>query len=79
MNLPRIPWLDPTLWQTQRYHHLAWFLYGCVEREHLLNLDACTNWWVKALWPAAAARQTTRGVSDRQRPLDRLGYGHVWR
>jgi hypothetical protein len=48
MNLPGMLWLDLTLLQTQRCHHLAWFLYGCAAREHLLNLDACLTWWVRA-------------------------------
>jgi hypothetical protein len=54
MNLPGMPWFDLTLLQTQRCHHLAWFLYGCAAREHVLNLDACLTWWVRAFTPAAA-------------------------
>ena len=60
MNVTGIPWIDLTLRQTQRCHHLAWFLYGCVEREHLLNLDACAIWWIRAFTPAVtlpAARE----------------------
>jgi len=40
LNTPITPWIDLTLHQAQRCHHLAWFLYGCLEREHLLNVDA---------------------------------------
>jgi hypothetical protein len=47
---------DLMLRQTQRCQHLAWFLYGCVEREHRLNLDACVTWWVQAFVPAATLR-----------------------
>jgi len=56
MNASGIPWVDLTLRQTQRCHHLAWFLYGCVEREHRLNVDACVTWWVQAFMPAATLR-----------------------
>ena len=54
MNPPGLPWIDWTLLQTQRVQHLAWFLHGCAAREHVLNLDACVAWWVRAFAPAAA-------------------------
>jgi hypothetical protein len=46
MNTPLTPWINLTLHQAQRYHRLAWFLYGWMEREQLLNLDAFVAWWV---------------------------------
>jgi len=54
MNLPCMPWMDLMLLQTQRCHHLVWFLYGCVEREHILSLNACLRWWGGTFTPAAA-------------------------
>lgn len=48
MNAPAIPWVQLMLQQTRRCHHLAWFLYGCVEREHRLNVDAYVIWWARA-------------------------------
>jgi len=63
MNAPGMPWIDLTLRQTQRCHHVAWFLYGCVEREHLLNVDACMTWWIRAFTPAAAL------PADREQPV----------
>jgi len=47
MNTPITPWIKLTLQQTQRCHHLAWFVYGCLEREHLLNMHALVAWWVR--------------------------------
>lgn len=58
-------WIDLTGVQTQRCHHLAWFLYGWIEREHVLNLNACAAWWIEAfvppagqLWSPASASRT---------------------
>lgn len=52
MNTLITPWTNLMLHQTQRCHHLAWFLYGCLEREQVLNLDACVAWWAPGRWPA---------------------------
>jgi hypothetical protein len=46
MNTPLTPWINPTLQQAQRCRHLAWFLYGWLERELLLNMEAFVEWWV---------------------------------
>ena len=64
MTVPGMPWIDLTLQQTQRCHHLAWFLYECVEREHRLNLDACVTWWLQAFTPAAAQQTSARRLSS---------------
>lgn len=48
MMTPITAWIHLTLHQAQRCHHLAWFLYGCLERAHLLNMDAFgASWWRK--------------------------------
>lgn len=47
MNTPMTPWIDLTLEQARRWQHLVWFLYGWVEREHLLNLDALAAGWLR--------------------------------
>ncbi len=44
MNTPLAPWINLTLRQAQRCHHLAWFLYGWLEREQMLNLEAFVEW-----------------------------------
>jgi hypothetical protein len=46
MNTPVTPWINLTLHQAQRCHHLAWFFYGWFEREQVLNLEAFVEWWV---------------------------------
>jgi hypothetical protein len=47
MNAPFTSWVDLTLYQAQRCHHLAWFLYGWLEREHVLNVNAAIAGWVR--------------------------------
>lgn len=47
MNTPITSWINLMLHQAQRYHHLAWFLYGWMEREQVLNLDAFVAWWAR--------------------------------
>lgn len=49
--MPITPLIDLTLHQAQRCHHLAWFVYGCLEREHVLNLEALVAWWARGLAP----------------------------
>ncbi|MBE0548602.1 MAG: hypothetical protein IH627_13340 [Rubrivivax sp.] len=69
MNMTGMPWIGLTALQPQRYHHLAWFLYGWIEREHVLNMNACANWWIQAFVPAArqfrspAAAPRTRALT----------------
>jgi hypothetical protein len=66
MNTPITPWITLTLHQTQRYYHLAWFLYGWIEREQLLNLDAFV-----ACWARGAASAPSRSRSCRRDGQDR--------
>ena len=65
MNMPLTPWINLTLHQAQRCHHLAWFLYGWLEREQLLNLEAFVEWWV-----CGAASAPGRSRSCRRDGLD---------
>ena len=78
MKLTGMPSLDLMLLQTQRCQHLAWFLYGCIEREHVLNRDACITWWVQAFTPVAA-RPLARKRPARQPPAGTLGRRDVAR
>jgi hypothetical protein len=78
MNLPCMPWMDQMLLQTQRYHHLVWFLYGCIEREHVLNRNACLNWWGGTFTPAAALT-VDQGPTARQQKGGGRGYRHLGR
>lgn len=40
MSISGIPWIGLAALQPQQCHQLAWFLYGWVEREHVLNMNA---------------------------------------
>jgi hypothetical protein len=64
MNTPSTPWIDLTLQQAQRWHHLAWFLYGCLEREHVLNVDAFVAWWMRGVASPPPCRATCADSVD---------------
>lgn len=53
------PWIDRMIHQAQRSHHLACFIYGCIEREHRLSVDTFVAWWVRGValraWPCATS------------------------
>lgn len=49
MNLTNMPWFGLTASQPERCHQLAWFLYGCIAREHALNMKACMDWWLQTV------------------------------
>ena len=44
MNLMALSWAALMDMQPQRSHQIAWFVYGWIEREHVLNVDA--SGWV---------------------------------
>ena len=46
-----IPWTDVVLAQVQPYQRVAWFVFESIEREHRLNLDALSAYWLRALTP----------------------------
>lgn len=56
MNFPVVPWFDLAAMQARRAAELAWFLYGCAQREQHLNANAWFGWWSPgaAAWPGAA-------------------------
>ena len=54
MRLMQMPWTALLDMQPQRSHQIAWFVYGWVEREQLLNVTACAQWWIQALGLSAA-------------------------
>ena len=82
MNLQLLTVVDHVLCHAQRCHHLAWFLYGCLEREGALNVNAYMAWWLRAVEPSsktllspavgrripAAATSATRASADNTRP-----------
>lgn len=44
-------WLVPVPRWFQPYDGLAWFVYGCLERECRLNMEAWTHAWVHGCQP----------------------------
>lgn len=58
MNLMQMPWAALMDMQPQRSHRIAWFLYGWIEREHVLNVTACAHWWMRAVGLSAAQPKT---------------------
>ncbi len=70
MNLPFIPWFDIAAMQMQRAAEVAWFVYGCAEREQRLNADAWFAWWTGgsanppwlASWPGSGGRLALPGA-----------------
>lgn len=56
MNFPVVPWFDLAAMQARRAAELAWFVYGCAQREQHLNAHAWFGWWTRgaAALPYAA-------------------------
>lgn len=48
MTMVGMRWVAMMLLQPYRCHQLAWFVYGSIEREQLLNVTACADWWMRA-------------------------------
>lgn len=65
MNLIGFPWTVLTAMQPQRSCQIAWFVYGWIEREHVLNATACADWWMRATGLAAARIQPSRQVIEK--------------
>lgn len=59
-----MPWVALAPMEPHRCYQLAWFIYGWIEREHLLNVNSCTNWWMQAIGSSASQRGPTRSVSQ---------------
>lgn len=63
------PWIDLTLHHAQRCHHLGWFVYGCLEREQVLNLQALVSWWLRggAIAPRPVGSSCREGLDQPRR------------
>lgn len=68
MNLIVFPWSAPMAMQPLRSSQIAWFVYGWIEREHVLNATACADWWMRATGLAAARIQPSRQVIETTLP-----------
>lgn len=70
MSLNGFPWAAMMAMQLQRSSQIAWFVYGWIEREHVLNATACADWWMRATGSAAARIQPSRqGIETTLPPL----------
>lgn len=58
MNLVGFQWTALMDMQPQRSHRIAWFVYGWLEREHILNVTTCADWWMRAMGLSAAPIKT---------------------
>lgn len=68
MNATDMLWFGLTASRPDRCHQLTWFLYGCIEREHALNMKACMDWWLRVITvspggfkPAVAVAEASEG------------------
>lgn len=69
MNLLGLPWIGWLYTQPQRSHQIAWFVYEWIEREHVLNVTACADWWTRAIGISADRSKASRrglGISLQQ-------------
>jgi hypothetical protein len=69
MNVNRTPLAMPHLDQAARYMNLAWFVYGCFEREHRLTMNALGFHWARPsdMAKATAAARSSPSAELRQR------------
>ncbi len=63
MNMTDMPWFSLTASRPERFHQLAWFLYGCIEREHALNMRACMDWWLRTVAASPGGSMSAAAVS----------------
>jgi hypothetical protein len=67
MNMAGVPWIALESLQPHRCLQTAWLLYGWIEREHVLNMNACAEWWMRAMGISAgqfkASRRGSLGIA----------------
>jgi len=56
MRTSYVPWVETVFDQMQSYQRAAVFVLGCLEREHVLNLQA-----LGVYWPGSAAQPINPG------------------
>lgn len=57
MIMTGLPWIDLSTQHLQRCQQAAWLTYNFIEREQVLNMRSCTDWWLQGLAPATAPMQ----------------------
>ena len=50
----------------QAYHRVAWFVFGCIECGHRLNLDALSAYWRQPSRQALSGAATRGAAADRR-------------
>lgn len=60
MNLLGMPWTGSLYTRPQRSHKFAWFFYGWIEREHVVNVTACADWWMRTIGMSADRSKASR-------------------
>lgn len=65
MNLIVFPWAALMAMKPLRSSQVALFVYGWIEREHVLNASAYADWWMRAIGLAAARIQPSRQVIEK--------------
>lgn len=62
MKTNYVPWAEAAFHQLQSYQRTAFFLLGCLEREHMLNLQALRAHWF------GASKQSTNPPEQQPNP-----------
>ena len=71
MSLMGVPWTALLDMQPQRSYQIAWVVYGWVEREHVLNVTACADWWMRAVGISAAQlKAPLQGIGNTATPVE---------
>ena len=78
MNLMGMPWTALMDMQPQRSYQVAWFVYGWIEREHVLNVTACADWWMRAAGISAAQLSApSQRIGNTVLPIEPQGPVHA--
>ena len=66
-----IPVADLAYEQFEQYQRVGAFLLGCIEREHLLNVDALASYWLRlgGAWTNPLAGRNAASGDARPRAL----------
>lgn len=66
MNMVGMPWIALASQQPHSCHQLAWFLYGWIAREQVLNVSARVGWWMRAIGTSAGQFKASRSRTSTQ-------------
>jgi hypothetical protein len=70
MNLIGFTWSALMAMHAQRSCQIAWFVYGWIEREQVLNAIACADGWTRSTGSTAARLQPSgQGIKKTVSPV----------